>query len=219
MKCEMRSTSRNTGEILLYGDLGEMFPGGHSAKDFAERMKSLGRPSMINMRLNSEGGDVFTALAIYNTLVRHPARVETDVDGVALSAASLVMLAGDEVRAASNAIIMLHDPWSRATGTAAELRSRADRLDKIEASVRRIYAERTGLSEQRIDEMMEAETWMEAPEALANGFVHSLTGAERVAAHVDRDRYHHIPDELLPPPKTPERLKLYREKVAAMKGT
>ena len=214
---QMRMVGGDTAEILLYGDIGKPM-GGVSALAFVEKLKALGKPQTITLRIHSEGGDVFDSLAIYNMLSRHPARIEVQIDGIALSAATLVMMAGDRIRIARDGQVMVHAPWTWTSGTAAELRQRADRLDALQASVVQIYARRTKLPEARVSELLDAETWMDPAQALKLGFVDEITGAERIAAHLDRDRYRNAPSDLLSPPKSPPRLAVYRDKLGALKG-
>jgi ATP-dependent protease ClpP protease subunit len=210
---QMRTTGRGAAEVLLYGDIGRP-QGGITALAFAEKLKGLPRQTeTINLRLHSEGGDLFTAFAIYNMLWRHPARVEVDVDGVALSSGSLVMMSGDTIRMPTDGQVMVHSPWTFAMGTAAELRQRADRLDAMMKSVVSIYAKRTKQTDAEITALMQAETWMDGPEALRLGFVDELAGPARMAAHVDRDRYKHPPASLLSAPKLPPGLVAYKERV------
>lgn len=213
-ECVMRPTGPATAEILMYGDLGDLF-GGMTAQDFDARVKSLGKVSEINLRINSEGGEVFMAVAAYNILTRHPARVVVDVDGLALSAASLVAMAGDKIRMAENAMMMIHEPWARQAGTAAELREHADRLDRIKATVRTMYAKRTGQTEDEIDVMMAAETWMSADEAVEKGFANEVTSTLKVAAYVERDRYRKVPQRLVRPTTT--YLDAYTKRLEALK--
>lgn len=211
----MRRISDTAAEVMIYGDIGSMFDDGITAKMFAEELKGLGNIKELNVRMNSIGGEVFEAVAIYNTLVRHPATVTVDVDGVALSAASLVMMAGKRIRAAQNSLIMVHNPNGRAMGTAEDMRHYADRLDKIESTVRQVYSRRTGLDESAIDDMMASETWMTADEAVANGFADEVTGPQRVTAYVERDRYRHVPQRLVKPKQSV--IAEYKKRIASQK--
>lgn len=204
-----RMLAGNTAEILLYDDIGAL--GGITAKVFAGELKRLGKIREINLRINSQGGDVFQAEAIYGALQRHPARVVVDVDGVAASAASFVAMVGDEIRISETGMIMIHRPYLITAGHADELRHKADTLDKMEASIRNVYATRTGNSPDDVAEMMDAETWMDATEAVRLGFADSTTAPIRVAACVDRDRFRNAPPQLLKPLPN-----YYRSKVAAM---
>ncbi|TBW92978.1 head maturation protease, ClpP-related, partial [Xanthomonas citri] len=81
----------------------------------------------VEVRINSAGGSVHAALAIFNALKSRQATVH--IDGVAASAASVIAMAGRRVIAAENALLMIHDPWTTVTGNAAEIRRHADMLD------------------------------------------------------------------------------------------
>ena len=129
-----------TGEIWLYDQVGEGFFGGMSAKTFNDELNKLGKVDTINLRINSPGGSVFDGVAIYNTLKRHPARLEVDVDGIAASIASVIAMAGDEIRMAANSMMMIHDPYGMSMGNSDEMRKTADLLDQIKGTIVVNYA-------------------------------------------------------------------------------
>ena len=85
--------------------------------------------------IDSEGGDIFDANAIYNELSRHPATVTVDIDGMALSAASVIAMAGNRIRMAKNAVLMVHNPWTIHAGDAVAFRDTADILDKVKTTL------------------------------------------------------------------------------------
>lgn len=171
-----------TGEIWLYDQVGEGWFGGMSAKQFISELNGLGKVDVINLHINSPGGSVFEGNAIYNTLVNHPARVEVDIDGLAASIASVIAMAGDEIRMADNAMLMVHQPYTVAQGDSAELRKTAELLDQLGVSLVNTYAKRTGIPAAQIAAMMAAETWMSASEAVQNGFADRATEEQRIAA-------------------------------------
>ena len=171
-------------EILLYDTIDSR--NGIGAQGFAEDLRDAGDVKRISLRVNSPGGDVFEGLTIYNTLIRHSAEVIVDIDGMALSIASVIALSGDVVRMAENAMFMIHDPWSRFEGSSDEFRDQADLMDKIKSSLVDTYVARTDLSPGRVSEMMSDETWMSASEALSEGFVHEETSSMKIAACSDR---------------------------------
>lgn len=186
-------------EILLYGPIGaSWFEDGISAKEVAEKVKSLDVKN-LTVRINSDGGDVFEGVAIYNAIRRHKAKTTTAVDGLAASAASVVMLAGDERQVASNALIMIHDPWMMSIGNADELRKAADTLEAIRGTAINTYASRTSLTADEASEYMLAETWFDADEALEHGFATEVTGELKVAASCNQERwkYRNTPKHLL----------------------
>lgn len=174
----------DTAEILVYDQIGaNSWTGeGLTAKAFAEKLSSMGKLKNINVRINSPGGSVFDGTAIYNTLKNNPAKVTTIIDGAALSVASIIAMAGDEIRMAKNGYLMIHDPSGVARGGADEMRKMAEMLDTVKSSLVTTYAERSKQEPEKVAEMMTAETWMTASEAKELGFVDVVTDSLAVAA-------------------------------------
>jgi ATP-dependent Clp protease protease subunit len=170
------------GEIWLYDVVGEGLFGGMSAKMFIAEVQKLGQVDVINLHINSPGGQVFDGVAIYNSLKNHPARIEVDIDSVAASIASVIAMAGDEIRIAANGMMMIHDPMGRVAGNSADMRKAADLLDQVQQVIASTYAKRTGKKDAQIKDMMSAETWMTAAEALEMGFADLVTDEQRIAA-------------------------------------
>ncbi len=184
-----------SAEILLYGSIGASWWGESiTAVDFKKELKNLGEIDEISLRINSEGGSVFDAAAIYNSLVEHPARVIAHVDGMALSAASVILMSGDERHMAENAFVMIHDPWSMVAGDSRAMRKEADLLDQIKSTIVKMYVDRTGISVEEAEQLMADETWMTADEAKEKGFVDSITENLKVAASFDVTRFNRVPD-------------------------
>lgn len=188
-------------EVLIYDIIGDGMFGGVSAKNFAKDLAELGKLDEINVRINSPGGNVFDAVAIHNTLRKNGARVLIDIDGLAASAATIVVMAGHEIRAANNSMLMIHEPWIMTMGSAHELRESADILDKIRGTILDTYVARTGAPEKKISDMMLAETWFTAAEAQELGFVDKVTEELKVAACISAEmasRFKHLPEALSP---------------------
>jgi ATP-dependent Clp protease, protease subunit len=189
-------------EIVLYDEISWW---GITAEMFKRELSAIASPT-INLRINSPGGDVFDSLAIYNMVREHPARVITHIDGLAASMASVVALAGDEVRMADNAFFMVHDPWSVVIGNATDLRKEADLLDKVGGSLALAYQEKTGADPEQIAAWMKAETWFTAAEAVEAGFVDQISGAAKdsePAALFDLSVFANLPDPLKGEPADP----------------
>jgi ATP-dependent Clp protease, protease subunit len=194
---KIRMAGKKKAEVWIYEDIGEGWFGGLSAKRFADELKQIGQVDVINVRINSAGGDVFDAFAIYNTLVRNPASIEIDIDGMALSAASLIAMAGDKIRMADNAMFMIHDPWSMSAGNADQMRSMADTLDQTKENLVSTYTKRSKLDDQTVSTMMSEETWLRASQAKELGFVDEVTTGMEIAAHCDVNRFKNIPREFV----------------------
>lgn len=183
-----------TAEVLLYEDIGGWF--GITADMFIREVKALKDVSTINLRINSNGGNVFDGLAIYNYLKSHKARIEVDIDGLAASIASIIAMAGDEVRIADNAWMMIHDPWIVVGGTADELRNTADTMDGIRESLLDTYMVRATADKKTISDMMTAETWINATDAVKYGLANTTTQGMKVAASVRKEWFKNAPQAL-----------------------
>ena len=181
-------------ELSIYDEIGAY---GVSAKAFLADLGKLPDATPLTLRLNSPGGSVFDAVAIYNALQRHTGTVTVTIDGIAASAASYIAMAGDEIVMPENAFLMIHDPSGMVMGTAADMRSMAEALDKIGGSLRRGYAAKTGKPEDEIAALMARETWLDATEALEMGFADTLSGPVRIAASFDVSRFRNAPPEII----------------------
>lgn len=126
--------------------------------------------SELTVSLNSGGGDVFAGLEMYNALRELDAKVTIRVDGLAASIASIIAMAGDTIIMSPGSLMMIHRPSVFAGGNVDDLDKAKEVLLKIEESITPIYAERSGLSKEKIAELLEAETWMTADEAVEMGF-------------------------------------------------
>lgn len=190
----LKNVKKTAVEIFIYEDIGGDWLGGISAKQFADELKAAGNVDTIHLYLNSSGGNVMDGLAIFNTLKRHKARKIVDIDGFAVSIASIVAMAGDDIRMAQNGMMMIHRPWIVTSGNAEELREQAAIMDKIKRNLVKTYADQTGKEESEISDMMDAETWMTAQEALDHGFIHKITVEQKIAAYADLSRFHNAPE-------------------------
>lgn len=127
----------------------------------------------VRVAINSRGGEVDHAIAIFNhlrALKEQGVRVTVRIDGIAASAASIIAMAGDEIVMPANALMMVHAPWTWAAGNAEQLRREADTLDKFESALIETYMARTGRSLDEIKALLAEDTWMTAQEAVDMGF-------------------------------------------------
>jgi ATP-dependent Clp protease protease subunit len=124
--------------------------------------------------VDSYGGSVFAAAGIYNALKEHKGKVTVKIDGKAMSAASVIAMAGEEILMSPMAVMMIHNPWTMAQGDMRDLRKTADVLDTIKESIVNAYALKTGRSQDEIASMMDDETWMSANVAVREGFADEM---------------------------------------------
>ena len=181
-------------EVSIYDEIGAY---GVSAKSFLVERGALPGDGPLTLRLNSPGGSVFDAVAIYNALKRHAGPVSVWVDGIAASAASYVAMAGDEVVMPENAFLMIHDPSGVVFGTADDMRAMAEALDKIKGSLVAGYVAKSGGGEDDIAALMAKETWLDAAEAVELGFADRLAEPVRIAARFDIGRFRNAPPALV----------------------
>jgi len=189
-----------TGEIYLYGPIGQdWFGEGNSAKQFADDLKKLNNVSTIDVRINSEGGDVFAGKAMYTLLTQHKAKIVVHIDGLAASAASFIAMAGNEIEIAESAFVMIHDAFGAQYGRAKDMRAFADLLDATNQSIVDIYAARTKSAADKIAKWMDAETWFSAKDAIKNGFADRVCENMKVAASIsDPTMFKNLPAALRP---------------------
>ena len=163
----------NTGpgtEVFIYDEIGGSF--GVSAIEFVEDINKI-KDDAFTVRINSPGGSVFDAVAIYNALIQHPASVTTRVDAIAASAASIIAMAGDKVEMMVGSQLMIHDAMGVEMGNALDMREMAAFLDLQSDNLATIYTNKGG-DAQDWRALMLAETWMFAQEAVDFGLADSV---------------------------------------------
>ena len=182
------ATSGRTAEINIYGNITQdaealnAFVGEDtgmvSAHGIVSEIQGLDVDT-INVYINSYGGEVAEALAIYSALKRHSASVHTYCDGFACSAATIVFCAGDVRTMGSIALMMIHDCMSYlGYANSAAMRKAADDNDKINQSSINAYLAVSNLEEDEIRSLMAKETWLTAEECLKYGFATDIAKEE-----------------------------------------
>jgi ATP-dependent protease ClpP protease subunit len=152
--------------IYIYDEIGGSF--GTTADQFAEDLNAIDS-DVIRVRINSPGGSVKDGLAIMNTMRAHPSRIVAHVDGMALSAASVVMLGADEVVIEPGGEVMTHNASTEVSGEAATLESYATWLRRQSENIAGLYSQRSGRPLAEWQELMDAETWFYGQEAVDIG--------------------------------------------------
>jgi ATP-dependent Clp endopeptidase proteolytic subunit ClpP len=165
-------------ELSLYDEIGSF---GIGAKEFIAELKEH-KDQHIHLRINSPGGEIVEGSAIYNALTRHKGGLTVHIDALAASMASVIAMSGDPVYMADNALLMIHNPWTLAAGEAKDLRKQADLLDTMKSNLIRAYQKKSGMEEKAIAKLMDEETWLDAVEAVALGFVDAIEDGIPAAA-------------------------------------
>jgi ATP-dependent Clp protease protease subunit len=183
---EFKNKTEDTGELYLYGDISEISWWGDEVtpSNFKKDLDALGDIKNLDIFINSGGGDVFAGQAINNMLRRHSAQKTVYIDGIAASIASVIAMAGDLIVMPNNAMIMVHKAWLLTWGNADELRDMADTLEKVDDTIVSEYVRKSGQDKDKVAELMAAETWMTAKEALELGFIDEIEESKKIAASV-----------------------------------
>ncbi|MEY8441805.1 head maturation protease, ClpP-related [Lactobacillaceae bacterium 24-114] len=199
-----QESKTSTPEMFIDGEIvtDEYNDSDTSAAGFRDALKALGEVTKINLHINSPGGSVFEGIAIYNMLKQNSAQINVYIDGLAASIASVIAMSGDTIFMPSNSMMMIHNPWTMAIGNASELRKQADDLDQIAKSSIQTYLAKSGdkLDEKALKQLLDAETWLTAQEALDYGLADEVMESNKAAASISKQfalRYKHVPTQLI----------------------
>lgn len=140
------------------------------AKEVVDQINAVPEGEAIDVVINSPGGDVFDGLTIYHALVGHKGDKNVEIHGLAASMASVIAMAGTNIKIGEGGMFMVHDPLCSMYGNAEALRKEAGILDQIRDSIVNIYHRVTNLDKEELKTMMADETWLTADEAVAKGF-------------------------------------------------
>lgn len=190
---------KTRAEIFLYGPIGASFWDDDSvgASQFQKDLRALGNVDQIDLRLNSPGGDVFDGQAMGALLRQHSAKKTVYVDGLAASAAATLAMAGDEIRIAEGAFMMIHNASAIAWGDYREMTRMATLLQTVNEEVAKQYSDKSKQKLADVLEMMDAETWMTAQDAVDKGFADKVEAGQRVTNMISEDaRFKNVPKQL-----------------------
>ena len=185
-------------EVSVYDDIGGW---GVPFASFAESIKAIQGP--ILLRINSYGGDVFAGLAMHN-LLKQRGNVDTVIEGVAASAATLPFLAGRKRSMPRGSYFMVHNPLSGVMGGAADMREAADLLERIGGTLADLYASVTGIDKAEVQRLMDAETWLDGAAAVEGKWATDLIDGEPVLASVRPGQFRNAPAAVLSTISPPE---------------
>lgn len=169
---------KDSAEVIIHGIVGDssfdFFGESNSGKDIAREIRGI-TTSEIQVKISSDGGNVYDGLLVYNTLLDHKAKVNVIVQSHAFSIASVIAMAGDTVEMPASSSLMIHDPSVGVNGDAATHILAAEALGKMKSAITEAYVSRTGIPAAEISGMMAKETWFTAQEAVDAGFATKVT--------------------------------------------
>lgn len=206
--CQLKSTASNQGiitnsaskhlDLFLYGVIGTT---ALNERTVLQAIQSAGKPDTIKVYINTIGGSFAAGLAIHNTLKQHPAHVTTSNVGYALSMGSLILLAGNEIEAADNSLLMIHRSQGFSFGDVSDHTKAIEVQKQHDQTLISTYRQRLNVSDAAIMELLKAETWYTAAEAKAAGLIDTITdtatldksGAESGASDLHVAKFHNAP--------------------------
>lgn len=202
----VRNQASDEAELWIYDEISWW---GVSAQDLVNELKDI-TENKIKVHLNSPGGDVFDAIAIYTALKEHKARVEMRIDALAASAATLIAMAGDHISITKPGSMMIHDAWGMAIGNAEDMRAMGEVLDSQSDIIAQTYADRAGGTRDEWRTRMKAESWFNSAEALEVGLVDEIRNddaateeeAAKTAAQWDLSIFNYAGRDKAPDPPT-----------------
>ncbi len=168
-------TTDERATVLLYGDIGDGDKV-ESARVVSELMSLDAAYGKIDVRINSRGGDVFSGMAIYNTLRQMAADVTIYVDGLAASIAAIIALCGRPMYMSPWAKLMLHSVSGGAWGNASDLRKTADQIEALERDLSEMIAKRLGMEADEVRQTYfdESDHWIDAEDCVRMGLADGL---------------------------------------------
>jgi ATP-dependent protease ClpP protease subunit len=182
-------------EITLYGNIGPgFFEEGNDAKKIIGEIKAAGA-APIDLHIHSNGGSLFDGYTIFNALQAHTPGVTVYVDGIAASIAAYIAMAGKTVNMSENAMLMIHNPTiDSGRMDIKKMKNQMSLLEKVTQSYADAFTRRGVLTTEQVQAMMDAETWMTAPEALLAGLCDDITPEMALAASFDLSSFKNVPE-------------------------
>lgn len=200
-KLEVKSKSKGRSELIIFGEImsSKWNESQTEPQEVKDLLDEIGDDD-LDIFINSVGGNFFAGIAIYNMLKRHKGHKRVFVEGCAASISSVIAMVGDEIIIPANAYLMIHKSWALVSGNADLLREKAAQFDRFDTIMAQAYLDKAieGITEEKIIELMKAETWLQGVEAQAY-FNVTLEEASDAVASLDGDLYknYNLPKEFI----------------------
>lgn len=191
---ELNSDSQ-VRDIFIYSMIEHDDLFGMSANKLIDSLGDLKALSKIVLHINSEGGDLFEGVAIYNLLKDSGVEIEAIIEGFCASSASVIAMSADKIIMRRGSVLMIHKPITFAAGTSEELNKCAEVLNMITENIIDIYQTRTGLSRDTINDLMNKESYMSGEMAKSLGFCDEYENAQDANQDANQENEPAKPEE------------------------
>jgi len=129
----------------------------------------------IHLHIHSPGGSIFAGLSIADTIRSCKTSVYTYVDGSAASAATLISVCGKKRYISKNSFMLVHQPQLEWAGKYDDFMDEVENQQKMYEKIRGIYLEKTKMNEEKLDELLNHELWLDAEKCVELGLVDTIT--------------------------------------------
>lgn len=164
-----------------------------SPKKISDELKAAAGEE-VEIHINSPGGDVFAGSEIYTAIRSYSGKVRIKIVGIAASAASVIAQAG-ESEISPTGMFMIHNVKTYSSGDYRNMEYTAEALRAANESIINAYVHKTGMTGERLQELMDRETYMAARQAVEYGFVDKIMFAEQAPEF--RNGFGLLPEETI----------------------
>lgn len=182
------ASSSSEGEIWVYGDIADSktYEDDVTPITIRDSLNEIGSVRTLNLRINSYGGSTVAGNSIIDIIDDYKKKTNAYtvayIEGIAASMASGIAMVADKICMASNAMMMIHKPYTIVAGDVNDLQKTIDILSKTEDTLVKNYMRHFNGSEEQLRDLLADETWLTADEALAYGFCDEIIDAVQIAA-------------------------------------
>ena len=180
------------GKIYIDGEIGSKV----TLESVRNQVLALGDIDVLNVDINSGGGDVTVGYAIHDYLKGLDVEVKTKAVGICASIATVIFLAGNERSMLPNAELMIHNPWIQPTAPmgASDLEELADYMRVEENKLANFYTSELGADKKTIEGLMDVETRMDLNQSKSIGFVNASSNQYRAVASIKLNNVNNVND-------------------------
>lgn len=193
-------TGNGRASVMLYGDIGGKE--GVSAEQIVSEMAWLaGEYPMIDVHINSVGGEVFAGIAIFNALKGSPSMVNIYVDGLAASIAGVIALCGKPLHMSRYSRLMLHSVSGACAGGARDMRECADMIEGLEGTLADMISRKCGMPSEEVKTSFfdGKDHWFTAEEAKMMGLcddIYDLQGSDTLGSAPTNEQVYNFVNKL-----------------------
>jgi ATP-dependent protease ClpP protease subunit len=128
----------------------------------------------IMIHINSEGGEVHSALSVFDTIKRNPTPIKTIISGNASSAATIISLAGHERVISQNSYMLIHNISSGVWGKMHEFEDVMKNMSKLTTNLKKIYKENTTITNIQLENLLKKDLLLDAKTCVKYGLVDAI---------------------------------------------